>query len=160
MPPLHKDRWLERALARRTKFARIVWRLVKGERRWFVQLAQEGFSPQKYHTVADATVGLDVGPSTLAVVCDRAAALLPLAPEVKQPWAATRRLQRAMDRSRRATNPHCYQANGTFKCGTQITVRSREYLKLTARLSEDRACTGETSLPQSRVIVELHSGPG
>jgi methionine synthase II (cobalamin-independent) len=37
-----------------------------------------------------------------------------LAPEVKQPWAATRRLQRAMDRSRRATNPHCYHANGTF----------------------------------------------
>jgi putative transposase len=136
MPPLHKDRWLERALACRTKFARIVWRLVKGERRWFVQLAQEGFSPQKYHTVADATVGLDVGPSTLAVVCDRAAALLALAPEVKQPWAATRRLQRAMDRSRRATNPHCYQANGTFKCGTQITVRSRGYLKLRGRLSE------------------------
>ena len=75
LPPLRKDPWLERALARRTKFARIVWRQVKGRRRWFVQLAQEGFSPQKYHTVKDATVGLDVGPSTLAVVSDRAAAL-------------------------------------------------------------------------------------
>jgi putative transposase len=136
LPPLRKDPWLERALARRTKFARIVWRQVKGRRRWFVQLAQEGFSPQKYHTVKDATVGLDVGPSTLAVVSDRAAALVPLAPEVQQPWAATRRLQRAMDRSRRTTNPRCYNADGTFKCGAQITVRSRGYLKLKAQLSE------------------------
>jgi hypothetical protein len=113
LPQLRKDPWLERALGRRTKFARIVWRQVKGRQRWFVQLAQEGFSPQKYNTVNDATVGLDVGPSTLAVVSDRAAALLPLAPEVQQPWAATRRLQRAMDRSRRATNKDCYNADGT-----------------------------------------------
>jgi len=136
LPQLHKDPWLERALARRTKFARIVWRQVKGRRRWFVQLAQEGFSPQKYHTIKDATVGLDVGPSTLAVVSDRAAALVPLAPEVQQPWAATRRLQRAMDRSRRTTNPHCYHADGTFKSGAKITVRSRGYLKLNAQLAQ------------------------
>jgi len=77
-----------------------------------------------------------VGPSTLAVVSDRAVALVPLAPEVQQPWAATRRLQRAMDRSRRTTNPHCYNANGTFKCGAKITVRSRGYLKLNAQLAE------------------------
>lgn len=135
-PQLRKDPWLERALARRTKFARIVWRQVKGERRWFVQLAQKGFSPQKYQTVKDATVGLDVGPSTLAVVSDRAAALVPLAPEIQQPWAATRRLQRAMDRSRRATNPDCYNANGTFKSGARIAVYSRGYLKLKVRLAE------------------------
>ena len=135
-PHLRKDPWLERALARRTKFARVVWRQVKGKRRWFVQLAQEGVSPQKYHTVKDATVGLDVGPSTLAVVSDRAAALVPLAPEVQQPWAATRRLQRAMDRSRRATNEECYNEDGTFKSGARIAVRSRGYLKLKAQLSE------------------------
>ena len=81
-------------------------------------------------------MGLDVGPSTLAIVSDRAVALVPLAPEVQQPWAATRRLQRAMDRSRRATNPHCYNADGTFKCGAKITVRSRGYLKLKAQLAE------------------------
>jgi putative transposase len=36
LPPPRKDPWLERALACRTKFARILWRIVKGERRWFV----------------------------------------------------------------------------------------------------------------------------
>ena len=160
LPQLHKDPWLERALVRRTKFARIVWRQVKGRRGWFVQLAQEGFSPQKYQTVKDATVGLDVGPSTLAVVCDQAAAFVPLAPEVQQPWAATRRLQRAMDRSRRATNPDCYNADGTFKSGAKITVRSGGYLRLKAQLSADRARVAEAPRPQSRSIVELHSGPG
>ena len=136
LPPPRKDPWLERALACRTKFARILWRLLKGERRWFVQLAQEGLSPQKYQTVKEATVGLDVGPSTLAVVSDRAVALVPLAPEIQQPWAATRRLQRAMDRSRRATNEACYNEDGTFKSGARIAVRSRGYLRLKAQLSE------------------------
>jgi putative transposase len=41
-----------------------------------------------------------------------------------------------MDRSRRATNKDCYNADGTFKCGAKITVRSRGYLKLNAQLAQ------------------------
>jgi hypothetical protein len=41
-----------------------------------------------------------------------------------------------MDRSRRATNKDCYHADGTFKSGARIAVRSRGYLRLKAQLAE------------------------
>lgn len=136
MPPAGRDAWLEEALRAPTKFARIVWRIIKGRRRWFVQLAQAGLPPLKYETAPSAVVGLDVGPSTVALYSERAAGLLPLAPEIQQPWQEMRRLQRAMDRSRRATNPHCFNADGTFKRGERLTVRSRGYERLRCALAE------------------------
>lgn len=136
MPPAGKDPWLEQGLKARTKFARVVWRMVKGKKRWFVQLAQEGIAPRKYETVDGAVVGLDVGPSSVAVYSEQGAGLVPLAPEVEQPWAKARRLQRAMDRSRRATNPQCFNDDGTWKRGTKLAVRSTAYQALRQELAE------------------------
>lgn len=135
-PSKDKHGYLEQALHARTKFARIVWRNIQGERRWFVQLAQEGLAPLKYRTIDGAVVGLDVGPSSTAVYSEQAAALVALAPEVDQPWAETRRLQRAMDRSRRATNPEAFNADGTYKRGAKIDVRSAGYSRLREQLAE------------------------
>jgi hypothetical protein len=50
-----------------------LWRNVKGERRWFVQLLQTGLAPAKHPVAAGAMVGLDIGPSTIAVVGDASA---------------------------------------------------------------------------------------
>lgn len=136
MPPAGRDAWLEQALQARTKFVRIVWRTVKGRRRWFAQLAQEGLAPLKYETVDGALVGLDVGPSSVAVYSEQGAGLAPLAPEVEQPWAEARKIQRAMDRSRRATNPHCYNADGTWRRGQKVAVRSAGYERLRAERAE------------------------
>lgn len=136
LPPAGKDLWLQEALRARTKFARIVWRNIGGKRRWFVQLAQEGQEPLKYQTIDGAEVGLDVGPSTIAIYSKSGAALERLAPEVDQPWKEARRLLRAMDRSRRATNPDCFNADGTFKRGARIAVRSANYRDLQASLAE------------------------
>ena len=135
-PPAGKDRWFEEALKCRTKYARVIWRLIKGRRRWFVQLVQQGRAPRKYESTLGAVVGLDVGPSNIAVFSDEAAALVRLCPEVKQPWARARVLQRAMDRSRRATNPDCFRQDGTYKPGSKIAVRSRHYRQLRAALRE------------------------
>lgn len=136
MPPPGKDVWLEQGLKVRTKFARVVWRNVAGERRWFAQLAQEGLAPLKYETVDGAVVGLDVGPSTVAAYSEQGAGLAPLAPEVEQPWAKARTLQRAMDRSRRVTNPQCFNADGTWKRGAKVAVRSTAYRALRQQLAE------------------------
>lgn len=136
LPPSGRDAWLQEALKSRTKFARIVWRMVKGQRRWFAQLAQEGAVPQKYETSEGVVVGLDIGPSTVAVYSEGGVALQPLAPEVEQPWAQARRIQRAMDRSRRATNPDCFNVDGTYKRGTKISVRSNAYQALRGELAE------------------------
>ena len=136
LPPEGKDPHLAEALTHRSKYARIVWRVINGKRRWLVQLVQEGLAPKKYQTHEGAIVGLDVGPSTVAVYSEQAMALVPLCPEVDQPWKKMRCLQRAMDRSRRATNPECYHANGTFKHGARVKVRSVGYRGLQRELAE------------------------
>jgi hypothetical protein len=116
MPSKTQDPYLHACLQAKTKYCRITWRMQQGKRRWFVQLVQNGVAPAKYDFLASGqVVGLDIGPSTVAVVGDDALGLEQLAPSVGQPWTAMRALQRAQDRSRRATNPDRFNADGTAK---------------------------------------------
>jgi hypothetical protein len=64
------------------------------------------------------------------------AGLFNLAPSVTQPWKEVRRIERAMDRSRRATNPDNYQANGAVRTGSKKWVRSEGYLRRLDRQQE------------------------
>ena len=90
------------------------------------------------------TVGLDIGPSTIAIVGDKEAKLARLCDTVEQPWREVRRTQRAMDRSRRATNPDNYNADGTVKHGSKSWNKSNRYKKLARRCAEvERRLVGE-----------------
>jgi len=130
--------WQHEALMQPTKYCRIVWRNMRGKRRWYVQLMQEGMSPREedYHVAFGKVVGLDVGPSTVAVVSQDTADLVSFCPTVEQPWKKMRRLQRKMDRSRRATNPDCFNPDGTWKKGTRQKVFSSRYKSIRSELSE------------------------
>lgn len=137
LPNAWQDPYAAEALKAKTKYCRLVWRMEKGRRRWFVQLVQEGEPPQKYEfKAAGQVVGLDIGPSTIAIVADAAVALARFAPGVVEPAAEKRRIQRAMDRSRRASNPDNYEPNGKVKKGPRKWVRSARYSKLAARSAE------------------------
>lgn len=137
LAPKGSDLWQEEALSRRTKFCRIVWRNLNGKRRWYVQLLQEGLSPvKKNHSIGTGIVGLDIGPSTVAVIGEGVASLVAFCPTIKQPWAEVRRLQRALDRSRRATNPQCFNPDGTWKRGARQTVFSTRYRELKTEIAE------------------------
>ena len=144
LPSRQQDPYLHQALTGRTKYCRVLWRNVNGARRWFVQLMQEGVAPAKHAITEGAIVGLDIGPSTIAVVGDDSASLVKFCATVIQPWKETRRLQRAMDRSKRATNPHCFNANGTWKKGQKFTPSKRytairtEYAEVERKLSAER----------------------
>ena len=135
LPAQAQDPYLHQALAHPTKYCRVLWRNMNGKRRWFVQLMQEGVAPVKHEPARGKIVGLDVGPSTIAIVGDHSASLVKFCETVVQPWKAMRRLQRAMDRSRRATNPHCFNENGTWKKGQQFTP-SKRYTWLRNQLAE------------------------
>ncbi|MBE0507284.1 MAG: transposase [Marinospirillum sp.] len=157
-PPAGKDRWLDEALKAKTKFCRLVWRNVKGKRRWYVQLAQAGLSPakEKNSTLPNNEVGLDVGPSSVAVVSETASDLLAFCPTIEQPWKEIRTLQWAMDRSRRATNPHCYNENGTWKKCAKVKVVSKNYLALKQAVAElERKLAAERKRSQGQLVNDV-----
>ena len=128
MPSKTQDPYLSVCLKTETKYCRLVWRMEKAKRRWFVQLVQAGVAPAKYDFLSSGqTVGLDIGPSTVAIVGDDAVALERFAPSVDQPWKQMRVLQRAQDRSRRDTNPQNFESNGVAKKGRRQWVKSARY---------------------------------
>jgi hypothetical protein len=120
------DEVVAHGLRHRIKYARLVQRRASSERaagadrqgyRYFVQVACEGVPHCKQkHAVGSDTIGADLGPSTIALVPRAAEASLAVFCEELAPNAlAMRRLQRRMERQRRAANPDHYDAQGRIK---------------------------------------------
>jgi hypothetical protein len=102
--------------------------------RYYAQLALEGVAYQKpKHQVGEDTVGLDLGPSTLAMVPEQGEArLLSFCRELKSDQQKKRRLQRKLDRQRRANNQENYDHKGRIRKGKKRWHDSKGY-KLTRR---------------------------
>src|SRR5260221_13302273 len=120
------DEVVPHGLRQRIKYARLLQRRASSGRaagadrqgyRYFVQLALEGLPLQQpKHPVGCDIIGADLGPSTIALVPRVGEASLALfceelAPDEQQ----IRRLQRRMERQRRAANPDNYDAKGRIK---------------------------------------------
>jgi hypothetical protein len=104
--------------------------------RYSAQLAVEGVPYQKpNHQVGTAALGLDLGPSTLAMVPEQGEArLLSFCEELKTDQQKKRRLQRQLERQRRANNPQNYDAKGRVKKGKLRWHDSQGYKKTRRRL--------------------------
>jgi hypothetical protein len=106
-----------------------------------VQLILEGHPLQKRKNMpGKGAVGLDLGPSTVAIVSQAGPArLLLLAEELAPDARKRRRLQRHLERQRRANNPQHYDAKGRIKkrCKGQRRVwqESHSYQKTRRRLA-------------------------
>jgi hypothetical protein len=125
------------ALSCRVKYLRLVKRTIKGKACWFVQLVLEGKPHQKRkNEISEDICGLDIGPSSIAIVGTKDAVLTQFCDEVVQPWKEIRRKQRAQDRSRRASNPDNYNEDGTVKKGSRKWHRSNRYRKRQKQIAE------------------------
>jgi putative transposase len=139
------------ALSCRTKYVRLVRRVIKGNAIWYAQLVQEGTPYIKgKNTISKATVGLDIGPSTIAVVGEEGASLQAFCPEVDDYAPQIKQLQRHIARSMRLNNPANYAADrfiknangklikkqGKSKKGCTKWHKSNKYLQLQAQLAE------------------------
>ncbi len=113
------------------KYVRLVRRKLAGNNRFYAQLICKGkpFVKPK-NSLGQGVVGLDLGPSTIAVVSDREAHLKEFASKLEFDARTIRRLQRKMDRSRRVTNPDNFNPNGTAKKGKNKWNSSKIYLKV------------------------------
>jgi hypothetical protein len=88
--------------------------------RYYVQLVLEGhaYVLPKHEEVGKQTIGLDIGPSTLAIVPREGKAdLVTFCEELAPDARRKRRLQRRMERQRRANNPEHYERCGPRQKG-------------------------------------------
>ncbi len=124
-------------LTRPVKFVRLLRRKLNGRNRFFAQLVCEGqpFHKSK-HALGQGVVGLDIGPSTIAIVSDTSATLERFCDELKPQQKAIRKLQRKMDRQRRANNPDNFNADGTAKKGSRLWRFSKRYVHTRKQLAE------------------------
>jgi hypothetical protein len=122
------------------------------------QLALEGVPYQKpKHAIGTATLGLDLGPSTLAIVAERGEArLLSFCRELQTDQRKKRRLQRKLDRQRRANNPQNYDAKGRIKEGKKGWHDSGGYKKTRRRLaSAERKLAAHRKSLQGQLVHEI-----
>ncbi len=121
------------------KYVRLVRHKLNGKNRYFVQLVNQGQPFQKErNSVGEGLVGLDIGPSTIAITAPtvQKAELRQFCDELRKDQRTERVLQRKLDRQRRANNPQNYNENGTVKNGAKKWVKSRNYHDTQRRLCE------------------------
>lgn len=121
---------IKHGLDSRIKYVRILWRELKGKRRWYVQLINQGLpyqKPQNY--VSDGLVGLDLNVSNIAFVGDTKAGLLPFAENVPSYQKEIRRLQRKMERSRRKNNESNYYPDFEATRGRKTVTKKGKAIK-------------------------------
>lgn len=149
-----KDSYATAALKSRVKYCRITRRVVGSTCHYYLQLILEGTPPAKHETGA-GRCGIDIGPSTTAIVTDSCCDLSVLGENVKRHEKEIRILNRKLDRSRRAMNPENYNPDGTVKRGRKkwryshtylMTVRKKHSLQRKAaasiKLSHNRKVNG------------------
>src|SRR5262249_31616400 len=105
-------------LACPVKYVRLVQRTLGLRNRFYAQLLCAGVPCRKsQHVLGTGEVGVELGPSAIAVVSEQEALLQPVGPEAAPDAKALRRLERHSDRQRRANNPDTYDERGQVKWG-------------------------------------------
>jgi hypothetical protein len=154
-------------LRHRIKYVRLLRRKASSPRaqgadqdgfRYSAQLALEGVPYQKpKHSAGEGTVGLDLGPSTIAIVPRAGEARLGTFCAALTPRIATkRRLQRKLDRQRRANNPQNYDEQGRCKKGRKTWYNSQGYQVTRRRLAhQERSLAAQRKSLHGQLVHEI-----
>ena len=171
-----RDDWLTRALQdptdptkpRKVKYCRIVREMRKGKERFLLQLVAEGTSPLKHaYAGKDLRMAIDPGLGSLTYATeDGTIAKVQIAPSADTDHRAVRKLQRAMERSRQATNPDNYETVEVVRHGKKhksLKVKSgrlqwrfsKRYEKLRSELAEMlRLCAATRKREHGEDVVD------
>ena len=127
------------ALKNRIKYCRVIRKPIGTRYHYYLQLVLEGTPPIK-HIYGTGPVGIDIGTSTCAVVSSQECDLFVLGEDVVAVERKIARLQRAMECSKRATNPDNFNPDGTVKKGRFKWRFSKNYkhLRFQKRVLESR----------------------
>jgi transposase len=152
--PMHKnalkDPVIVHGLSCLVKYVRLVRRMINGRDLFYAQLVCEGTPCQKpENKLGSELVGLDIGPSTVASVGESSASLEMFCEPIVRNNKAIRRLQRHIDRQRRANNPECYDEKGR-------AIRGKHPKKKSHRLRGSESKLAEMSRKEADYRKSLH----
>ena len=127
-------------------YVTLVPKFIRGKYRVYLHLTIEGKAKPKYdrfgnprHKFGKGIIGADIGIQTVAYTSDTEIGLKNLSERgnsIQKSERLERLYYRAMDRSRRATNPQNYNDDGTIKKGCKYWKYSSHYKKLKAKHQE------------------------
>lgn len=139
--PKHADyeMWALKGGYESVKVLKVVRRLVRSQYKYYVQLTIEGEKPQKGRTLGKGNVGIDLGPTTVAVSGENVVSIDKLASKCDNIQPKITRLSRKIDRSRRANNPDNYNEDGTIKRGVKLVWKKEKDLKRYSKLKRELA---------------------
>lgn len=119
-------------LQKQAKYFRIVRKWGKIGYKYYLQITLAGLPVVKPRLIAnEKRVGIDIGPSSIAIVSDKKVELRALADKVQDNHRKKCSLQRSMDRSRRKLNPQNYNEDGTIRRGIRLDwTLSKHYIEM------------------------------
>lgn len=131
------------------KYVQIIRKTIRGKKVYILQIVCQGFPPSKV-TKGNGVVGIDPGISTVAFSSQKEVALVDLVPkDITQKEKLLKRLDQAIERSRRVNNPECYNENGTIKKGIRFKRPSKRQMRL-----RNRRRTAYRSLSEERLKLQ------
>jgi hypothetical protein len=139
--PKHADyeMWALKGGLSSIKVITVARRLVRGQYKYYLQMSIKGEKPQKGRTLGKGNVGIDLGPTTVAVSGENIVSIDKLASKCDNIQEEITRLSRKIDRSRRANNPQNFNEDGTIKRGIKLIWKdSKRYNELRRELAELR----------------------
>ena len=115
------------------KVVKVVRRQVRGQYKYYLQMSIEGEKPQKGRTLGKGNVGIDLGPTTVAVSSENIVSIDKLAAKCDNIQKEITILARKIDRSRRANNPQNFNEDGTIKRGIKLVWNDSKRYKALRR---------------------------
>ena len=136
-PVIYEDDEMERDILRnKVKYCRLIRKQEHNKTNFYVQVVLEGYPHIKTAEPLDAKVGVDIGLTTVATSSRLGTNLEELAPDIDKNEKLIAKLQRKLDRQRRANNPNNYNPDRTIKKGRKTWHDSKNYLKTKKKLAE------------------------
>lgn len=131
------DARAQHALSCPIQRVRLVRRRIRGHTRYFAQLVCRGQPLGRGDRAQPSgVIGIDPGPRIFAIHAPHISALVDLSQPRETTRSAIRRLERALDRKRRAANPTNYDARGQGIKGRRQWIRSRGFERDRGKLTD------------------------
>lgn len=125
---------------RKIKFCRIKRKWHKHNYCYYAEIVFEGTPPKKDRTMGKGNVGIDIGTSTIAAVGDNNIIFKELDDGINKIDSEIKRLNRKVDRQRRANNPDNYNPDGTIRRNTK-TFKKKWVVSKNQKLTYDKIKT-------------------